>query len=724
MSFDLSIQGSVERVTYYNEENGYCVLRVKVPDQKDLVTVVGHSSSVTPGEYIESTGQWIQHRDFGTQFKANLIRMIHPSTLEGIEKYLGSGMVKGIGPHFAKKLVEAFELDVFTVIENTPEKLRTVPGIGPARIQKITSAWQDQKIIRDIMVFLQSHGISTSKSVRIFKTYGQDAISQVSSNPYQLAKDIHGIGFKSADTIASHLGISKTSMMRARAGVNHVLLERVGGGHCAYPEEDLIVESNILLEIDIPTIKNAIELEVQEGSLFRESIEETPCLYPASIYRCETEATKLLLSLKASQTPWKEVHAETALAWVQSFLKIELAPLQKEAVETSLRNKVLVITGGPGTGKTTLTRSIVSILQEKKVRITLCSPTGRAAKRLSECTGLEAKTIHRLLGFDPKKQNFIYNQNNPLPTDLLIVDEASMIDIALLYSLLKAIPKQAAVILVGDVDQIPSVGPGTVLKSIIDSGIIPTIRLTQVFRQATESRIIQAAHRINQGQMPDTESKEKNSDFYFIQSEDPTLAVQKIIDLVSNRIPKAFGLNPIRDIQVLCPMNRGQIGGRALNLELQKSLNSKSSTKIERFGLTFSPGDKVMVIANDYDKEIFNGDIGIIQSLDLVEQEAVIDFDGREVLFEFNEMDILSLAYATSIHKAQGSEYPAVVIPVFMQHYMMLKRNLIYTGITRGKKLVILIGQKKALGIAIRTKNQGTRWSNLSHWLRSSILVD
>lgn len=719
------IAGSVERVTYHNAENGYCVARIKVKGQKDLVTLVGHINSITPGEFVEATGVWSNHRDFGVQFKAEFVKTVHPSTLEGIEKYLGSGMVKGIGPHFAKKLVAAFGLQVFDVIENAPESLRKVEGIGPVRIKKITSAWQDQKIVREIMVFLQGHGVSTAKAVRIYKTYGQDAVAKVQANPYQLARDIIGIGFKSADVIAMNLGISKTSVIRARAGVNHVLMERVSEGHCAYPENELVKESVTLLEIEADVLKEAIALEIEGRHLIREMIEERECLYPAGIHHCEKEVAVLLRQLLRGPAPWGSIDAEKAVEWAGKQLQIALEPLQKEAVATALKSKVMVVTGGPGTGKTTLTRAIVSILKAKKVSMALCSPTGRAAKRLSECTGLEAKTIHRLLGFDQKKGGFSHDKDNPLPVDLLLVDEASMVDVSLMYSLLKALPLTAALVIVGDVDQIPSVGPGCVLSAIIESAVIPTVRLTQIFRQAAQSQIISSAHRINRGMLPDLERKADDSDFHFIASDTPEKTIPTIIELVKHRIPRKFKLDPVKDIQVLCPMNRGGLGARSLNVELQKALNPEPKVKIERFGSTYAPGDKVMVTTNDYDKEVFNGDIGFIKEIDLIEQEALIDFEGRDIVFDFSDFDILSLAYATTIHKSQGSEYPAIVIPVAMQHYMMLKRNLVYTGVTRGKKLVVVIGQKKALALAVRSANQGKRWNKLAEriGLKSDVLT-
>lgn len=711
------IDGIVERVTYHNAENGYCVLRIKVKGHKELVTVLGFLSSVSAGETLEAWGGWIQNRDFGLQFKAQSLKTIPPSTLEGIEKYLGSGLIKGIGPHFAKKLVQKFQFRVFDVIDKAPDALRRIDGIGPGRVAKIRTAWQDQKAIREIMVFLQSHGVSTSKAVRIYKTYGDQAIARVTANPYQLARDITGIGFKSADIIAEKLGIAKNSLIRARAGLHHVLWEHIGQGHSAYPQEDLLTESSTLLEIDEPIIREAAGLEIQEGHLIPEDIQGQRCLYPASLHFHESEVAKLLMTLNEGIVPWGKIDSQKAVTWVSTELGIELAPLQQEAIRKALASKVTVITGGPGTGKTTLTRSLITILKKKKITMALCSPTGRAAKRLSECTGMEAKTIHRLLKVNAKGGDFLYNQTNPLPVDLLILDEASMVDIALMHSLLKALPAGAALVIVGDVDQIPSVGPGHVLKAIIDSKVIPTIRLTEIYRQAASSLIIQSAHRINQGELPDLSKKDKSADFHFIPHDEPEKILETILALVKERIPKAYGVDPARDIQVLSPMNRGSLGMRALNLELQKVLNPSPSEKVERFGTIFGIGDKVMVTANDYDKEVFNGDIGFIKSIDAIEQETAVEIDGREVIFDFGEMDILSLAYAVTIHKSQGSEYPVIVMPLAMQHFMMLKRNLIYTGVTRGRKLVVIVGQKKALGMAVRSKNQEIRWNRLAERL-------
>jgi exodeoxyribonuclease V alpha subunit len=720
------LQGTVERVTFHNEENGFSVLRVKAQGHRDLVTVLGHVSSVSAGEFVEAGGQWVQHREFGLQLKADWIKTVHPSTLEGIEKYLGSGLIKGIGPHFAKKLVDAFGFEVFDIIEKSPSRLTEVNGIGLGRRDKIVHAWQDQRNIREIMVFLQSHGVGTAKAVRIYKTYGQDAIARVQANPYQLARDIHGIGFKSADLIASHLGVAKDSLVRARAGVHYTLLERLSDGHCAFPENDLLNEAVSLLEIPEDILRQALTQELDEHLLIRDDINGTPCIYLPGLHFAERDTARLLRQLSQGSPPWGAVppeKAEQAAAWAGQRLGFPLAPAQVEAVKTALSSKVMVITGGPGTGKTTLTRAIVTLVKAKGLSVALCSPTGRAARRLSECTGLEAKTIHRLLKWDRGKGGFLHDRQNPLAADLVLLDEASMVDMLLMHALVKAIRPAAAFVIIGDVDQIPSVGPGEVLAGILESDAFPAVRLTEIFRQAAQSRIVVNAHRINQGLMPES-APDKASDFHFIPVEDPLAGLARIVDLVKDRIPKAFGLHPVRDIQVLSPMNRGALGTRTLNAELQKALNPNPSAKVERFGYAFCPGDKVMVTVNDYDKDVFNGDIGTVKSVDPVEQELVVDFDGRDVVFEFGELDILSLAYATSIHKSQGSEYPAVVIPLFIQHYVMLKRNLLYTGVTRGKRLVVLIGQKKSLAVAVKTHDRGRRWTFLAGRLRAETPAD
>lgn len=707
------LSGSVERVTFHSEESGFCVLRVKVKGQLDLVTVIGAAASITPGEYIEAVGVWTNDRTHGMQFKSHQLKVVPPSTLEGIEKYLGSGMVKGIGPHFAKVLVKAFKENVFTVIETNPESMLELPGIGKKRVEKITSAWHEQKAIREIMVFLQSHGVGTGRAVRIYKTYGDEAIIKVTENPYRLALDIHGIGFKTADTIAQRLGIAPDSLIRAQAGVRHVLQEISSDGHCAAPWTTLVEESVNLLEIHSITIEEAICAEIREENLVQEDINGQSCVFLTPLHRAEVGVASGIGRLLGGVPPWGDIDADKAIPWVAEKTGMELSMSQRDAVRLALQSKVVVITGGPGVGKTTTLNSILKILLAKNLRVLLCAPTGRAAKRMTESTGLEAKTIHRLLEFDPKSFGFKRDRDNPLDTDLLVIDESSMVDVVLMNRLLAAVPDCAALMIVGDVDQLPSVGPGSVLADIIDSGVVPTVRLIEIFRQAATSRIIVNAHRINKGEMPLKTDGSELSDFYFIPANTPEDIYSKLVQVVTQRIPRRFGLDAVKDVQILTPMNRGGLGARSLNAELQKILNEKSKPKVTRFGTTFAPGDKVIQTNNNYDKEVFNGDIGVIESVDTEEGVLQVDFDGRLVEYEFGELDEVQLAYATSIHKSQGSEYPAVVIPLAMQHYTLLQRNLVYTAVTRGKKLVTIIGEPKALGMAVKNVTSNKRMTKL-----------
>jgi exodeoxyribonuclease V alpha subunit len=715
-----NLSGSVERVTFHSEDSGFCVLRVKVRGHKDLVTVTGSAASIGAGEFVDCRGVWVNDRNYGLQFKAERLAVVQPSTVEGMEKYLGSGMIKGIGPHFAQKLVKAFGDQVFDVIETSPEKMLELRGIGPSRMERVVSAWAEQKMIREIMVFLQSYGVGTSRAVRIFKTYGADAVARVTENPYRLALDIHGIGFKTADTIAQNLGIARDSMMRAQAGVRHSLQELSGEGHCAAVAGELAEIAGKLLEIPADLAAQAIELELSEGNIVAEELDGRKLIYLSALHRAEIGVATHLLRLKHGDCPWQEVDAARAIPWVEAQAGIQLSLSQKNAVEQALKQKVLVITGGPGVGKTTLVNSILRIISASNAEILLCAPTGRAAKRLSESTGMEAKTIHRLLEFDPRTGSFKRDRENPLNCHILVVDEASMIDLVLANQLLRAIPDRAALLLVGDVDQLPSVGPGAVLSDIINSGAIETVRLTEIFRQAASSKIIVNAHRINQGVMPlKQEKQDELSDFYFVVAETPEEIANKVMQIVKERIPKRFGFDPIKDVQVLTPMNRGGLGSRSLNIELQKKLNPDSGAQISKFGWSFGVGDKVIQTVNNYDKEVFNGDIGTITGIDLEEGELVIDFDGRSLDYDLSELDEVSLAYATSIHKSQGSEYPAVVIPLAMQHFMMLERNLLYTAVTRGKKLVVIVGQAKALAIAVKNKRSQTRITALSARLQA-----
>ena len=711
-----SLAGLVERVTFHSPETGFCVLQIKTRSNRDLVTLLGSAASIQPGEFVHASGRWDNHRDYGPQFKADFLKVTPPTTTEGIERYLGSGMIKGIGPVYAKKLVDAFREAVFEVIEQTPDKLKEIDGIGPVRAKRIAAGWADQKAIREIMLFLQSHGVGTARAVRIYKTYGVEAIPLMMENPYRLARDIRGIGFKTADEIAERLGIEKTSMVRARAGVSHTLMEAIGDGHCALPKDDLLELAAQILEVPKTSLPDALALELQEGNVIADNIGNKDCIFLPHLWHAEKTIAEKLGRLTLGAMPWPSIDPAKAIPWVENKLGVSLAESQKEAVAIALKAKALVITGGPGVGKTTIVNSILKIVIAKGIKVALGAPTGRAAKRLSESTGLEAKTIHRLLEFDPINGGFKRSADFPLECDLLVIDETSMVDVPLIAQLLRAVPDRAAVIIVGDADQLPSVGPGQVLADIIASGIVPVTRLTEIFRQAARSRIITNAHLVNRGHMPElTLAKDDETDFYFIDASEPEDAMSKIVELVKTRIPRRFGLDPIRDIQVLCPMQRGGVGARSLNVELQKALNSGSTGQpsVERFGYTYRVGDKVMQTENDYEKEVFNGDIGFVTAIDTDANEIMINFDGRTVTYGFGELDEIMLCYATTIHKSQGSEYPAVVIPIMMQHYMMLERNLLYTGITRGQKLVVLVGQKKAVGIAVRGSKDRGRWSKL-----------
>jgi len=708
--------GLVDRVTFHNSENGFCVLRVKARGQRDLITVIGHAAMISADEFVQASGAWVNDRTHGVQFRASFLKATAPTTVEGIEKYLGSGMIRGIGPVYAKKLVRAFGESVFDIIEQEPGRLREVTGIGPKRAERITAGWADQKVIREIMLFLHSNGVGTSRAVRIYKTYGVDAVRLISENPYRLARDIRGIGFRTADQIAAKLGIEKTAVIRVRAGVSFALTEAMDDGHCGLPEGELVPLTQKLLEVPEDLITTALALEIQEGTVIADDLEGCRCVFLAGLYRAERDIAERLRTLAVGDPPWPKINADKAIPWVEGGTKMALAESQKEAIRVALGAKVLVITGGPGVGKTTLVNSLLKILLAKTVGIELCAPTGRAAKRLSESTGRDARTIHRLLETDPRTGSFRRNEENALDCDLLVVDETSMVDVPLMRALLRALPDRAALLLVGDVDQLPSVGPGQVLADVIASGAMPVVRLTEVFRQAAESRIIVNAHRINQGLMPSLTPIE-GGDFYFVDAADAEEGIQKLLAIVQERIPKRFGFDPIGGIQVLCPMNRGGLGARSLNIELQNALNPPGEIRVERFGWTFCPGDKVMQVENDYDKDVYNGDLGMVSRIDMEESEVSVEFDGREVIYGFGDLDELVLAYATTIHKSQGSEYPAVVIPLSTQHYPMLQRNLVYTGVTRGKRLVVLVGQRKALAIAVKGARARRRWSKLRDWL-------
>lgn len=721
-----ALHGIVERVTFHSEESGFCVLRIKAKKHRDLITVVGVAASISAGETVECFGAWLHHKKHGLQFKAERLTAVPPASLEGIMRYLSSGMIKGIGPHFAKRLINAFGENVFDVIEEDPQRLSLVEGIGAKRKEQIILGWKEQKSIRQIMIFLHSHGVSTTRAVRIYKTYGDAAIERVRENPYCLAQDIRGIGFKTADELALKLGVPQDSIQRAQAGVGHALLELCEHGHCAAEKEALIKTSVELLEVPEKLIEQALELEIAAKRLVPEVINtldgDKVCLFTMAFYRAEIGVVQRLTDLVCGELPWgADLEVDKAIPWVETKTGLKLSTSQYQAVVTVLKNKVSIITGGPGVGKTTIVNSLIKIIRAKSLKVALCAPTGRAAKRLSETTGLQAKTIHRLLQFNPSSYAFIYDDKQPLPFDVIIVDESSMMDILLFHHLLKAIHKDAAVIFVGDVDQLPSVGSGLVLADLIRSGVIHTVRLTEIFRQAATSRIITNAHRINQGYMPAVEA-DGDSDFYAIYRDEPEQVYDTLIEVVTTRIPKKWGFDPIHDIQVLTPMNRGSLGNTSLNIALQSRINAHGQPTVSRYGTTFAPNDKVIQLVNNYDKEVFNGDIGFIQKVDVEESYLNILFDTRTVRYDFDELDELRLAYAVTIHKSQGSEFPVIVVPLVSQHYVLLARNLLYTAVTRGKKLVVLIGQKKAVYMAVQNNRESKRLTKLAERLAEALV--
>jgi len=713
-----TLTGIVEHVTFHHPDTGFTVLKATVSGFRDLVTLVGSTPSITPGEQFTSTGRWVVDTQYGRQWRATTLTVTPPQTAAGMEKYLGSGVAKGIGPVYARRLVAAFGTDVFTVIDTTPERLREISGIGPHRARQILEGWEAQRHIREIMVFLQSHGVSTTQAARIYKAYGTEAIATVQANPYQLAREIRGIGFKSADQIAAHLGIESTAPMRVEAGVRFALLEATNAGHCGLPVTTLVDQAATLLDVAPDYVKTAIAHEAATGALIPLTVRDTPCWFLPHLAYYEHAIAHTLHQWIQGTPPWPSIDADRALAWMATHHQITLSASQHAAIRQALNAKGLVITGGPGVGKTTLVHTLLTILRAKGITPVLCAPTGRAAKRLSESTGHPAQTIHRLLQFRPGG-GCTYDAQHPLTGDLFVIDECSMVDTALMYHLLQAIPPEAAVVFVGDVDQIPSVGPGQVLREILESHVLPTVHLTEIFRQAQDSGIILNAHRINQGQLPHLDTTGPHHDFYFVPAETPEAVVDKVLQLVATRIPHQFGLDPLRDIQVLCPMNRGDTGAHHLNQVLQQRLNPPGPDAVTRFGWQFSLGDKVMQLVNDYDKDVFNGDIGWITAVSSDDHTLTITFEDRPVVYAWDDLDAVVPAYATTIHKAQGSEYPAVIIPVTTQHFMMLKRNLLYTGVTRGRRLVLLVGQRKALAMAVRTQATDQRWSHLSAWLQT-----
>lgn len=717
------LEGTLERLTFQNEENGYTVARLIPKGRTQEVTVVGALTGVNVGELLHLEGIWTSHPQYGRQFEVRSYSVHYPATIEGLRKYLGSGLVRGVGPVTASRIVDHFGLEILDVIESAPHRLREVPGIGSARAKGIALAWEEQKQIKEIMMFLQGNGVSTSLAVRIYKQYGQDSINVVQSNPYQLARDVFGIGFRTADKIARQMGIPASAPERLKAGLVYALSSLSDEGHCFATREQLLKEAVPLLEVDRVSIEANLDALIAEGTLIPEDADDklptNQAVYLKPFFLAEhgvsSRLRRIQMASRDRMTDFQTVDWARAFAWLDKQIPIQLTEQQMSAVQMALTSKVSILTGGPGTGKSTITGSIIRLLLARGRTVLLAAPTGRAAKRLSEATGLEAKTIHRLLEFKPGGDGpFLRDAQNPLDADLVIIDETSMVDILLMNHLLGAIDTGSHLLLVGDVDQLPSVGPGNVLRDIIASEVIPVTRLETIFRQAEDSYIIVNAHRINQGQPP--AFARNASDFFLFAETDPQKAADWVVDLVSQRVPARFGFNPQTDIQVLSPMHRGAVGVGELNQRLQEVLNPPAPGKAEyRHGSrVFREGDRVMQIKNDYERLVFNGDMGRIERLDLEEAAALIDFDGRAVTAEFSQLDEVVHAYAVSIHKSQGSEFPVVIIPLLTQHYLMLQRNLLYTGVTRARKLVVLVGSKQAIAMAVRNDRIASRNTKLA----------
>ncbi len=703
-----SVSGTVKRIVFRAKDSGFNVLLLEAQGFVDPIKVVGQGPELNEGEVVTATGKWRKHKKFGRQFSAELIHPSQPSTESGMKTYLSSKAIDGIGEVYAEKLVKTFGDQLFNVVEFEPKRLLEVSGIGKKRAQKIKETWDRDSHRRDTLLFLHNHGIGGGLANRIYQAYGQSTIKKVAKNPYQLSRDIRGVGFRTADTIALKTGFEPNDIRRVRAGLLHLLGEAANQGNCGMSVAELADGAAELLGINVDLANEGIDAEFEDGGMVKSVIEENKiCAFLPEIFLAEEEIANRVKALREGHPPWKTIDCDLAIPWVERGSEFELGDSQEKAIRVAVSEKFTVITGGPGVGKTTIVNAILKILSAVNVKINLCAPTGRAARRMSEATGRPALTVHRLLQFEPKNGRFHHDSDSPLKCDLLIVDEASMVDASLMSALLSAVPSHAAVILVGDVDQLPSVGPGRVLGDIIDSGCVPVFRLIEVFRQAAASRIILNAHRINSGTIPDLGRPAEGSDFYFVPAEEPEDAVEKVLKLVCERIPDRFGMDPVRDTQVLCPMIRGSVGVQSLNRQLQNALNPDRQKIVERYGRSYGIGDKVMQTHNNYEDSVFNGDIGFVVDIDADNESVNIDFDGRLVEMEFNNLDGVMPAYAVTIHKSQGSEFPAVVIPIMNQHYVMLKRKLLYTGVTRGKNLVVLVGQSEAIRIAVHGRSSG-----------------